>query len=169
MLRMGGKRAPGVRVNLSASASSTIAAFLALGLLAGCGSSSGSSSGASSAGSSAPAKTAPSAGGLKYATTPKYASPSQSAPVQSGVVQIAYRNIAINPDTIRVKTGSTVKWTNYDAVEHNVTSKSGPDKFASSNFGEGHTFEIKLAKPGIVHYECTIHPTTMNGTIEVVK
>ena len=40
-------------------------------------------------------------------------------------MQIAYRNIAIDPDTLRVKVGSTVKWTNYDSVEHNVTSEGG--------------------------------------------
>jgi plastocyanin len=139
----------------------------ALALLSGCGSSGSGGSGSTAASTSA--KTTSTASGLKYDTTPKYASPSQSAPVQSGVVQVAYRNIAIDPDTIRVKAGSTVKWTNYDEVEHNVTSKSGPDKFASGNFGEGHSVEFKLTKPGIVHYLCTIHPTTMNGTIEVVK
>ena len=107
--------------------------------------------------------------GLKPDTTPKYATPSSSEPVQSGVVQIAYRNIAIDPDTVRVKVGSTVRWTNYDPVEHNVTSKSGPDSFASKDFSEGHTVEFKMTKPGVIHYECTIHPATMNGTIEVVQ
>jgi plastocyanin len=84
-------------------------------------------------------------------------------------VQIAYRNIAINPDTIKVKVGSTIKWTNYDAVEHNVTSEGGPQSFASKDIGEGGTYEIKALKPGVIHYECTIHPASMNGTIEVVK
>jgi plastocyanin len=88
--------------------------------------------------------------------------------VHSGIVQIAYRNITIQPDTIRAKVGSTIKWTNYDSVEHNVTSQGGPQKFASSTFGEGHTFEVKVTKPGVIHYECTIHPASMNGTIEVV-
>jgi len=89
--------------------------------------------------------------------------------VQSGTVQIAYRNIAIDPDTLRVKAGSTIKWTNYDSVEHDVTSEGGPQKFASKLFGENGTYEIKVNKPGVIHYECTIHPTSMNGTIEVVK
>ena len=40
-------------------------------------------------------------------------------------MQIAYRNIAIAPDTVRVKVGSTIRWTNYDSVEHNVTSEGG--------------------------------------------
>jgi plastocyanin len=107
--------------------------------------------------------------GLKADTTPKYAQPSSSEPVQSGVVSVAYRNIAIDPDAVRVKVGTTIRWTNYDPVEHNVTSKSGPISFASKNFSEGHTVEFKMTKPGTIHYECTIHPTTMNGTIEVVK
>jgi plastocyanin len=108
-------------------------------------------------------------GGLQPNTTPKYGTPPANAPVQSGAVQIAYRNIAIDPDLLKVKVGSTIKWTNYDPVDHNVTSKGGPAKFASKNFGEGGTFEFKATKAGVIHYECTIHPTTMNGTIEVVN
>jgi plastocyanin len=105
---------------------------------------------------------------LKAVTTPKYASPSSSEPVKSGVVQIAYRNIAIDPDTVRAKVGSTIKWTNEDPEKCNVTSEGGPYTFASKDFGEGGSFELKLPKPGIIHYECTYYPTTMNGTIEVV-
>lgn len=165
-------------------------ACAALALLAGCGSSESSSTTGSSAaastsspgsgasgtaststGTGTTAKTAGAkgSGGLKVDTTPKFATPPSSSPVQSGVVQIAYRNIAIDPDTTRVKVGSTIKWTNYDSVEHNVTSKGGPQKFASKSFGEGGTFEVKVTKPGVIDYECTIHPTTMNGSIEVVK
>jgi plastocyanin len=150
-----------------------LAAFLAccaLVFTTGCGSSNSSSStstGTTTAGTSTTTST--SGGGLKAYTTPKYASPSASAPVQSGVVQIAYRNIAIDPDTTKVKVGSTLKWTNYDSVEHNVTSEGGPQKFSSKDFGENGTFEIKTLKPGVIHYQCTIHPASMNGTIEVVK
>jgi plastocyanin len=84
-------------------------------------------------------------------------------------VPVAYRNIAIDPDTLKVKVGSTIKWTNYDSVEHNVTSEGGVAKFASKDFGEGGSYEVKATKPGIIHYECTIHPASMNGAIEVVK
>jgi plastocyanin len=155
-------RRAGIGRVLAGAASACAAGALA----AGCGS---SSSGPSGSAKTATAKSPASAGGLTYDTTPKYAAPPSSAPVQSGVVQVAYRNIAINPDTLRVKVGTTIRWTNYDPVDHNVTSESGPTKFASKNFGEGHTIEFKMSKPGIIHYECTIHPATMNGTIEVVK
>ncbi|HTZ85025.1 MAG TPA: plastocyanin/azurin family copper-binding protein [Solirubrobacteraceae bacterium] len=99
-------------------------------------------------------------------TTPKFA-PATGA-VRSGTVQIAYRNIAIAPDTVRVKVGSKLVWTNYDEVEHNVTSEGGPQHFDSGNFGEGKTFSIVANKPGVIHYECTNHPATMNGSIEVI-
>jgi plastocyanin len=150
-----------------------LAALLAGGALlaaAGCGS--------SSSGGGSPSKTATTASaatsGLKANTTPKYAAPSSSQPVQSGIVQIAYRNIAIAPDTVRVRVGSTIRWTNHDPVEHNVTSqgdrsKIGQQTFASKNFGEGATFTIKATRPGLIRYLCTLHPTTMNGTIEVVR
>ena len=132
-------------------------------LIAGCGSSSKSSSTTSTTAATASTSTS----SLKATTTPKFAP--ATGPVQSGVVQIAYRNIAIAPDTVKVKVGSTIKWTNFDSVEHNVISQSGPQKFTSKNIGENATFEVKAEKPGVIHYECTIHPASMNGTIEIVK
>ncbi len=101
--------------------------------------------------------------------TPKFASPSPSAPVRSGTCTIAYRYFTIRPDTLRVKAGTTVMWTNYDSVQHNVTSLGGAQRFASGNFGEGASFSVKLTRPGVIHYECTNHPATMNGTIEVLR
>jgi plastocyanin len=143
-----------------------LTACCALVFTAGCGSSSSSTTGTTPSTATSTGVTS----GLKPTTTPKYAAPSSSAPVQSGVVQVAYRNIAIDPDTIKVKVGSTLKWTNYDSVEHNVTSAAGASqKFASKDFGENGTYEVKVLKPGVIHYTCTIHPASMNGTIEVVK
>ncbi len=162
--RRGGKQKK-MREALSLSAGCAV-----LALAAGCGSSgsSGSTTPNTTHGpATATSKTA-AGDGPKAVTTPKYAIPSSSEPVKSGVVQIAYRNIAIDPDTVRAKVGSTIKWTNEDPEKCNVTSKGGPYTFASKDFGEGGSFELKLDKPGLIHYECTYYPTTMNGTIEVV-
>jgi plastocyanin len=144
----------------------TTIACVALLALGACGSSGGSSSSTRSPATTHRSST-PAPGSLKATTTPKFAP--ASGPVRSGIVQIAYRNIAIAPDTVRVRVGSTVRWTNFDNVSHNVTSEGGPAKFASRDFGEGGTFQVKLTKPGVIHYECTIHPASMNGTIEVVR
>src|SRR5947209_1556113 len=92
-------------------------ALAALSLAAGCGS---SKSPSSRAGAPAATSTSSTTGGLQAATTPKYGAPPTSAHVQSGTVQIAYRNITVHPDTLKVKVGSTIRWTNYDSVEHNV-------------------------------------------------
>ncbi len=149
----------------------TLSLCAALVAFAGCGSSSSSSSSSSaSSPSSSTASTKPattSTGSLKVTTTPKFVP--ASGPVKSGTVQIAYRNIAIAPDAPKVKVGSTIRWTNFDSIAHNVTSEGGPQKFASKDFGQKGTFEIKALKPGVIHYECTIHPASMNGTIEVVN
>ena len=143
--------------------------------LCGCGSSTGGgparsastrhhSTGASSTstGSSSPAS-------IHIDTTPKFASPPPGGPVRTGTVQIAMRNVSLAPDTIRVKAGTTVKWTNYDPLQYNVTSVSGPQRVRSGNFGRGGTFQVVLSKPGVLRYVCTNYPTTMNGTIEIVS
>jgi plastocyanin len=164
---------------------SAVIACCALTLVAGCGSSTTTSGAGTTAGTGSSASAATTASTstsgtkvthtssapetVKVDTTPKFASPAPSAPVQSGTVQIAYRDVAIEPDTVRVKVGSTIKWTNYDSTQANVTSEGGPYKFASKSFGEGGTFELKVEKPGVIHYESTQYPVTMNGTIEVVS
>jgi len=144
-------------------------------LAAGCGSSKyGGSSTAASSTNGSTASTSGTTGkpkeGLIRNGKINYASPPANAPVQKGIVKISYHEITIEPDTLRVKVGSTIEWVNEDPVEHNVTSEPGaPSKIASGNFGEGHTFRFTVTKPGIIHYKCTNHPATMNGTIEVVS
>jgi plastocyanin len=77
------------------------------------------------------------------------------------------KNIQFTPKSITAKVGQTVKWTNDDSVDHNVTATSG-ETFKSSTFGQGATYSHKLAKAGTIKYVCTIHPG-MEGTIIVTK
>jgi plastocyanin len=153
--------------------------LLGAGVLAGCGSSSSGGEFASrpptttTGPSPSPSTGTTSASGssLKVQGRPKFATPSSSEPVRSGTVQISYRNITAHPVTLRVKAGTVVRFVNYDPVQHNATSvggAAGAQKFASRNFGQGGSFEVKLTKPGLVHFECTIHSATINGTIEVL-
>jgi plastocyanin len=146
---------------------STLIACAALVLAAGCGSSNSASK--TTTVGVIKVHTGLSGGGLKRLATPNYVVPPAGAAVLRGVVPIAYRDITIQPDAIKVKVGTTIEWTNYDSVQHNVTSESGPEHFASGTLREGRSFHITVTKPGVIHYECTIHPTTMNGTIEVVS
>ncbi len=131
------------------------------GALAACGSSGSTPSTGSTQHSTAAT--------IKVITTPKFAPPASSEAARSGTVQVAYRNITIRPDTLRVKVGTTVRWTNFDPILHNVTSVSGPQALRSGELGAGRSFSVTLTRPGTIHYECTNHPATMNGTIEVLR
>ncbi len=144
----------------SSSSGSTSTATTSTGA-AGTATAGGSSTGSGSTGSSSPAS-------IHIDQTPKFSTPPAGAPVRTGTVQIAMRNVSIAPNAIRVKAGTTVKWTNYDPLQYNVTSVSGPQKVRSGNFGRGGTFQVVLSKPGVMHYVCTNYPTTMNATIEIV-
>jgi plastocyanin len=124
----------------------TVVACSPLVIATGCG----------SLGSPGPRSLTVSGPALKSTTTPN-------------VVNVTYAHIAIHPATLTVKVGTTIRWTNLDSVEHTVTSVSGPQKFSSRTFGEGRSFAIKTIKPGVIRYECRIHPTQMKGTIDVVK
>ncbi|HTB51080.1 MAG TPA: hypothetical protein VK701_08915 [Solirubrobacteraceae bacterium] len=138
-------------------------------LVAGCGSSKSSTATTATAGTTATGTTATVKSGLTVPGKINYASPPANAPVQSGVVKITYHEFAIEPDTLKAKVGSTLKWTNDDTEKCNVKSEGGPYTFDSGDLAEGASFELKLDKPGTIHYECTSYPTTMNGSIEVVS
>jgi len=154
-----------------------LVACAALLLAAGCGSSNKTPEGSPGAGGTGAGGAA---SGVPGATTPTegagagaevFGEPSEkaAAPRPSGAVaEIAYRDVAINPARTKVKVGTAIIWTNHDAVEHNVTSVSGPAHIDSKNIEEGQSFQFKVTKPGTIRYECTIHPTTMKGTIQVV-
>jgi len=83
-----------------------------------------------------------------------------------GTVAVVMRNIAFNPGTVHARVGETVTWTNRDDAPHNVTYNSGPKFTSSPTFTNGKSWSLKLTKPGIIHYMCTIHPG-MDGTIIV--
>jgi plastocyanin len=135
---------------------------------AGCGS--GKSSTGATTSTTKSAATATVKEGLTVPGKINYASPPANAPVQSGVVKITYREFAIEPDTVKAKVGSTLKWTNENTEKCDVKSEGGGYTFDSGDLApEGGTFELKLDKTGTIHYECTAYPTTMNGTIEVVE
>jgi len=125
-------------------------AVLAVLVLAACGGSSGGGSG-----SSTPASTPSSSG---------------------GGTGVAIANYAFTPQTLTVKAGKTVTWTNNDSVPHNVisatnmsTSATTTNTFASGNFNQGQTFSFTFSTPGTYYYECSIHAAmaAMHGKIIV--
>ena len=82
---------------------------------------------------------------------------------------VGMEGIQFDPDSVTVKAGGTVKWTNNESVPHDVTKEDGPGPDFSSgkgNMNQGDTYEQTFKTAGTVNYVCTVHPN-MKGTVEV--
>jgi amicyanin len=85
-----------------------------------------------------------------------------AAPVGTHSVKID--NFAFSPATVRVKVGTTIVWTNDDAIQHDVTFDGGT--VSSGVLNHSDTFSHTFATAGTYHYICSIHPF-MHGTVIV--
>lgn len=82
---------------------------------------------------------------------------------QDGAVRMA--DTAFAPAAISVTPGSTVTWTNDDAIPHTVSfSDDGPQ--SSDTIDPDATFEATFEEAGSYAYVCTLHPG-MEGVVEV--
>lgn len=81
-----------------------------------------------------------------------------------GANEVLIQNMSFSPATITVSAGTTVTWTNKDAIAHTVTSDN--NLFNSGNIGSNGTFSYTFSTAGSFSYHCSIHPT-MKGTVVV--
>jgi plastocyanin len=81
-----------------------------------------------------------------------------------GAVKIV--NFEFTPQTVVVKPGTTVTWTNADSTIHDVKDTSPLANPPGPSMGKGDTFSITYAQPGTYSYVCGIHPY-MTGSVEV--
>ena len=83
-------------------------------------------------------------------------------PVQSQSVTI--QNFAFSPASITVPVGSTVTWTNKDAVAHTTTSDG--TGWNSGSLAQNASFSRTFTSKGTFPYHCAIHPN-MVATVTV--
>jgi plastocyanin len=76
--------------------------------------------------------------------------------------KVAIKNYSFDPQKLTIETGTTVVWTNDDAVAHNVVF----DKFHSQHLVKGTSYSHTFKDKGIYKYTCSIHPA-MTGQIIV--
>ena len=81
-----------------------------------------------------------------------------------GANEVFIQGMAFNPSSITVKAGTTITWTNKDAVTHNETSN--PALFSSGSMATDATYSFTFQNVGTYSYTCTIHPS-MKGTVVV--
>ncbi|HEV2669651.1 MAG TPA: plastocyanin/azurin family copper-binding protein [Gemmatimonadales bacterium] len=93
-------------------------------------------------------------------------------------MSVSIQNYAFAPNSITVPAGTSVRWTNIDSVSHSVTSDNGV--FTSSNlsgtgtdpYGQptgGGQYTRTFFTAGTFPYHCSVHPTTMKGTVIVTQ
>lgn len=80
------------------------------------------------------------------------------------VVEAGMRGFAYLPPRLEVVSGTTVEWTNRDAVPHTVTSPDGV--FDSGLIQPGARWRHTFSRPGTYSFHCTPHPF-MKGTVAV--
>lgn len=84
----------------------------------------------------------------------------------SSTVEVAIRGFAYGPEELTVPVGTTVVWTNGDAVPHTVTSTEPSRTLDSPLLGTGGQFHFTFSEPGRYPYFCTLHPD-MRGVVVV--
>lgn len=89
-----------------------------------------------------------------------------AAPTSSNV-SISIKDFAFNPNTLNIKTGTKVTWTNNDSVPHTINSDSG-SLLKSGTIAQGQSWSFTFSKTGTADYHCSIHPM-MKGQIVVTN
>lgn len=86
-----------------------------------------------------------------------------ATPAQAQDATVKIGNFTFGPQELKVKSGTTVTWTNEDDIPHTVVS---PSNFRSKPLDSEDKFAFTFTTPGIYKYFCSLHPH-MTGTIVV--
>jgi len=110
-------------------------------------------------------------GGLYFAAGAvwSYSASVDDAP-GNDTAQVSIKLFRFDPEVLVVPVGTTVVWSNGDAIEHSVTSgtpESPGSAFDSDFFTEGQTWSYMFTEPGEYPYFCRRH-NSMQGTVRVV-
>lgn len=91
---------------------------------------------------------------------------SASATTSSTNQSVTIKDLSFSPATLTVKKGTTVTWTNSDAMSHTVTGSNGGP--SSSTLQQGDSYHFTFNTVGTFTYACSFHPS-MHGTVIVTE
>ena len=87
------------------------------------------------------------------------------AQTAAAAAAVGIDNFTFNSQTVTVKAGTTVTWTNKDDIPHGIASAN--NAFARSKaLDTNDSYSFTFATPGTYQYFCYLHPH-MTGTIVV--
>ena len=100
--------------------------------------------------------------------------PPQQVPVPEPVVppaptsiSVVIQNFDFSPSQLTVKKGTTVTWTNNDAIGHSVTPDNGSE-ISSGILQQGQSYSHIFETLGTYSYHCSPHPN-MRGSVTVTE
>ena len=92
-----------------------------------------------------------------------------------GGESLTIQSFSFSPATLKIKTGTTVVWTNQDGAPHTVTSTDDPKTdattmglFDSGSPSQGQQFTVTFDAAGTYYYECTIHAAMASTHAQVM-
>ncbi len=78
---------------------------------------------------------------------------------------VTVQDFKFAPETVTIKAGETVGWTNNDTAGHTATTLDGACN--TGTIAKGTTVVLTFAKAGTYKYHCTIHSDMPTATVEV--
>lgn len=85
---------------------------------------------------------------------------------QAQTVEVTILDYKFNPPQLRLKAGTTVRWTNREKRTTHSVLFTGPDGFESERMFPGESWQRVFDKPGSYPFTCGPHPE-MKGQVEV--
>ncbi|HSR78128.1 MAG TPA: cupredoxin family copper-binding protein [Xanthobacteraceae bacterium] len=86
------------------------------------------------------------------------------SPARAADAEVTIDNFTFSPQTLTIKAGSKVTWTNRDDIPHTVASTAKAFKSPALDTDDSYSFTFTTA--GSYEYFCSLHPH-MTGTIVV--
>src|SRR5512140_3789797 len=99
-------------------------------------------------------------GGSSYSTP---TGPSNPPPASSSPTAVLIQSFQFAPSPITVAKGSTITWTNKDAVAHTATADDG--SWDTGNIAPGASKSLTFANSGTFAYHCTVHPMMKSSVV----
>ena len=97
------------------------------------------------------------------------ATPEHVVAIDTDPADVTALDNTFDDEAIRVRAGTTVRWTNHGRQDHDIAPAEGHDWGADvGDFAPGAVYEHTFDRPGTYNYYCTIHGTAARGMVGVV-
>ena len=80
---------------------------------------------------------------------------------------IEIKSFTFSPESITVKKGTKLTWTNKDSAPHTITSTNDKE-LDSGTLSQGQSYSHTFTQIGSFQYRCNFH-TSMKGTVKVIE